>query len=110
MMTPIDTEPNPYEEPIAMPSNEERQRQHRADLDTVMNALVDQRRKIVAKAMISLKDDKVPPKLAAKLSEVQNGINAVALAARQEEMHHVMCKHWDYLLLPPKKLCEDIEN
>jgi hypothetical protein len=102
--------PNHIEEPITMQSAEERQRQHRADLDTVMNALVDQRRKIVAKAMVSLKKDKVPPTLASDLANVQNGINAVALAARQEEMFGVVCKHWDYLLLPPMKRCEEIER
>lgn len=73
-----------------MSSNEERYLQHRINLDAVMNALVDQRRKIVAKAMLSLNDNEMPPRLAAELTEVQNGINAVALAKRQEEMFSVV--------------------
>jgi hypothetical protein len=93
-----------------MPSAEERQRQHRTDLDTVMNALVHERRELVAKAMVSIKDDKVPPTLAFELAKIQNGINAVALAARQEEMFGVMCKQWDYLLLPPANVCQEVAD
>jgi len=93
-----------------MPTNEERRKQHRIDLDAVMEALIDQRRKVVAKAMVSISNNKVPSTLAAKLSEIQNGINAVALAARQEEMRSIMCKHWDYLLVSPTKFMEEIEK
>ncbi len=100
----------PSTEEIVMLSNADRQLKHRIDLDAIMNALVDQRRKIVAQAMVSMEDNKVPPTLAAELSEVQNGINAVALARRQEEMFSVMCKSWDYLLLSPTTICEEIEN
>jgi hypothetical protein len=95
---------------IAMPSFEDRWKQHHTDLSAVMNALIDRRRQIVAKAMADIQDNKVPPTLATELSEVQNGINSVALALRQEEMFSVMCKSWDYLLVPPKTICEDIKD
>ena len=45
---------------------EERELQHRIDLDAVMNALVSERRRIVAAAMTVLKENVVPKALAAE--------------------------------------------
>jgi hypothetical protein len=93
---------------MKMTTAEERQLKYRSDLDALMNALVSQRRELVATAMGSLQENVIPPRLAVEIAEVQDGINAVALAKRQEEMFSVMCKSWDYLLLSPKEICEDV--
>ncbi len=93
-----------------MSSNEDRRLQRLVNLDAVMNALVDRRREIVANAMVSMENNQLPPALAAELAEVQNAINAVALANRQEEMFNIPCKSWDYLLVPPTTIFEEIEN